>query len=583
MNQIFNIKTRVGLLTVFLVAVFFRSAAQLPETEILWDNFGVPHIYAKSTEAMYYAYGWSQMHSHANLILRLYGQARGKAAEYWGKEYLNSDKEIQLFKVPETGRKKASLQTAPFKSYFDAFVKGLNDYATAHPNEIGKEFRQVLPVTANDMHAHYTRIAFLEFLARADIDNSKQLITPGSNAIAIAPSKSASKSALLLANPHTLWSDLFSWYEAHLTAPGFDAYGASLVGSPTLNIAFNQHLGWTHTVNTIDASDRYELTLKDDGYVLDGKTIPFEKRYVTLKVREDDGTMREEKDTFLYSQQGPVIGEKNNKAYAVRIAGIDKPYGLVEYHKMAEAKTFAAFLSAVKMMQFGMMNIVYADGDGNIMYLFGGNVPVRTEGDWTFWSGTIDGSKSKYIWTKTHPYEDLPKLINPVTGFVQNANDPPWTCTYPVALDPKKFPAYMSPVYMGLRPQHAVKMVKDNPAISFDQLVAYKLNTEWEAGDRFLDDLLAAIEQYPDSLALKAATVLKAWDKSANADSKGAVLFEQWFYKIGNDLPKKPWSLAEPLTTPDGLSDPKRAVDLLVQTEKEVIQKYGSIDVAWAT
>lgn len=112
--------------------------------------------------------------------------------------------------------------------------------------------------------------------------------------MAIRPSRSASKNALLLTNPHLPWTDFFIFYEAHLNAPGFNAYGVSLVGFPTLNIAFNQYLGWTHTVNTIDASDRYELTLTADGYPLDGTTIPFEKKSDTIKIRQDDGTMQEE-------------------------------------------------------------------------------------------------------------------------------------------------------------------------------------------------------------------------------------------------------------------------------------------------
>jgi acyl-homoserine-lactone acylase len=74
---------------------------------------------------------------------------------------------------------------------------------------------------------------------------------------------------------------------------------------------------------------------------------------------------------------------------------------------------------------------------------------------------------------------------------------------------------------------------------------------------------------------------LKAWDKSANADSKGAVLFEQWFNKLNRDMYATPWSLATPVTTPDGLKDPEKAVELLVQAANEVIQKWGSLDIAY--
>lgn len=259
MQENFLLRTKRLLITTLLFSVFFTSQAQTSETEILWDNYGVPHIYGKSTEEMYYAFGWSQMQSHANLILQLYGQARGRAAEYWGKKYINSDKQIQLFNLPEQAKKNYNKQEAGYKVYLDAFVKGLNAYAKANPDNIGKEFQQVLPVTAYDVLAHSTRIVCLEFLGSGDIAISKRLITPGSNSIAIGPSRSESKNAMLLANPHLPWTDFFTFYEAHLNAPGFSAYGVSLIGFPGLNIAFNENFGWTHTVNTIDASDRYGI------------------------------------------------------------------------------------------------------------------------------------------------------------------------------------------------------------------------------------------------------------------------------------------------------------------------------------
>lgn len=581
MHKNFSYRIKTIVISAFLFSVAFTSKAQTSKTEILWDTYGVPHIYGKSQAEMYYAFGWSQMESHANLLLQLYGQARGRAAEYWGNKYLLSDKQIHLFNLPEQAKKSYALQRPTYKLYLDAFVKGLNAYAKAHPDKIGKEFQQVLPVTAYDVLAHNTRVICLEFLGRADIATSYRSLLPGSNSMAIAPSRSQSKNAMLLTNPHLSWSDFFTFYEAHLNAPGFSAYGVTLIGFPGLNIAFNQNLGWTHTVNTIDASDRYELTLKDDGYLLDDSKLLFEKRSVNIKVAQDDGTLKEENVIFKYSKHGPVIGEKNGKAYAVRIAGLENAFMAEQYHKMGMAKNLVEFETAVKMLQNPMFNIVYADKAGNIMYLFNGNVPVRMEGDWRFWNGTINGTSSKYIWNKTHPYNDLPKLLNPSTGFVQNANDPPWTSTYPVALDPKKFPAYMSPLDMGLRAQRAVNMIKDDASISYDELIGYKLNTEMEAAHRFLDDLFAAVDQFPDSTASKAVTVLTAWDKSSNADSKGAILFEQWFNKLNRDIVAKPWNLAEPLTTPDGFKDAKKAVELLVVAANEVVKKYGSLDVSY--
>ena len=73
-------------------------------TEILWDTWGVPHIFATENSSLFYALGWAQARSHGNLILRLYGQARGRGAEYWGERYLARDRWVRMMGIPERAR-----------------------------------------------------------------------------------------------------------------------------------------------------------------------------------------------------------------------------------------------------------------------------------------------------------------------------------------------------------------------------------------------------------------------------------------------------------------------------------------------
>ena len=193
-------------------------------------------------------------------------------------------------------------------------------------------------------------------------------------------------------------------FEAHLHTDQFNEYGTTLVGLPILFLAFNDNLGWTHTVNTLDAADRYELTLQNDGYLLDGQTIPFEKRTVTIKVKESNGTLTEQKMEIKISKQGPVLSEKDNKAIVFRIAGLENEKIFEEYDKMGKAKNLAEFEAALKMLQIPMFNVIYADKAGNIFYLFNGNIPKRPEGDFRFWRGIVDGTKSKLIWQETLHY-----------------------------------------------------------------------------------------------------------------------------------------------------------------------------------
>ena len=96
-------KKLVSISFFFLLCLSNNLSAQ-KKTEIIWDNYGVPHIDARNEAEMYYAFGWAQMHNHANLILQLYGQARGRAAEYWGESYLEADKLIHLCNLPDSAK-----------------------------------------------------------------------------------------------------------------------------------------------------------------------------------------------------------------------------------------------------------------------------------------------------------------------------------------------------------------------------------------------------------------------------------------------------------------------------------------------
>ena len=571
---------------IFALIVGNQSLSEAPKsTEILWDTYGVPHIYGKDAGSAFQAFGWAQMQSHGNLLLRLYAQARGRAAEYWGEKYLESDRWVLTMGVPERARSWYLAQSPTFRNYLDAFAAGINAYAQEHQDLISDEVEVVLPVKAEDVLAHLQRVLNFTFVV-----NPKQVALlsnqepkAGSNGWAIAPSHSQSGNAMLLANPHLPWSDLYLWYEAQMTAPGIDAYGAALVGIPVLEIAFNDNLGWTHTVNTFDGWDAYELKLVDNGYRFDGKVLPFQTKTLSLKVKQLDGTLHDQPLVVKSSVHGPVVTEKDGLAVALRVVGLDRPGVLQQWWDMARSKNLTQFQTVLQRLQLPMFTVMYADRYGHIMHLFNGQVPVRQKGDFKYWQGMIPGDTPTTLWTKIHPYKDLPRVIDPPSGWLQNTNDPPWTTTFPRVLSPDNYPSYMAPRGpMSFRSQRSAKMLSEDKHISFESMVKYKHSTRMELADRLLDDLMSAVRKHGDELARKAADVLSAWDASADTNSQGAVLFDSWVKQI--DLLtafSTPWNEKSPRTTPDGLADPLSAAQALSVAAAKVQKAYGRLDVAW--
>jgi acyl-homoserine-lactone acylase len=565
-------------------------SAPLPGgAEILWDRWGVPHVYAGSSPELFRAFGWAQAESHGDLVLRMYGQARGRAAEYWGGRYLDSDRLVRTLGIPGRADEWYAAQSPQYRRGLDAFAEGINAYARAHPERISDEAEAVLPVSARDVLAHVQRVIHFNFLGDPAVaaEGLGQLPPPaGSNAWAIGPARSESGRAMLLANPHLPWSGIFTWYEAQVVGPGVDAYGVTLVGFPFLGIAFNDHLGWTHTVNTLDAADAYELTLADGGYRWDGGVRPFESREEVIRVRQADGSFREERLAIRSSVHGPVLREQEGKAIAYRVAGLDQAGMVEQYWRMARATSREEFEAALSRLQMPMFTVMYADRAGNIMHIFNGRVPVRPRGGWEYWSGSVRGDTSAALWTATHSYGDLPRVLNPPTGWLQNANDPPWTTTFPQVLRPDAYPAYMAPRRMELRPQRSVRLLMADSSISFDEMIAYKHSTRAEAADRLLDPLLGAVQAAGTGSALRAAEVLARWDRGTDSGSRGAVLFQRWLSEYAARRGSGPlfasaWREDDPLGTPSGLADPAAAVAALAAAAAATDSTFGQLDVAW--
>ena len=275
--------------------------AQAPAkgTEILWDRYGIPHIFAPDHPSLFYAYGYAQMEAHSELLLRLYAQARGRGAEFYGEHYSTADRWVRTNGIPDTAKKWAAGQSAGVRAADRRrSCAGLNAWAAEHKADLSAEAQRR---AAGHASKTSTRTACGSSTTtgssiRQSCRRGWRAPTSrrhGSNEWAIAPSRSASGKAMLMSNSHLQWGDIHTYFEVQLTAPGVTSYGAVWVGFPVLRQCFTEYLGWTQTTNNPAESDLYRLVLKDGGYVLDGQVKPFETHTETIKVREANGSLRD--------------------------------------------------------------------------------------------------------------------------------------------------------------------------------------------------------------------------------------------------------------------------------------------------
>ena len=587
----------IRLLIVVALVLFGAPAQTLAQgpakgTEILWDRYGVPHIFAPDHASLFYAYGYAQMEAHSELLLRLYAQARGRGAEFYGAQYLEADRWVRTNDIPGTAKKWAAGQSQAFGPLIESFVRGLNAWASEHKADLSPEAQRVLPLSVEDVYAHCLRVIHYDWiinpsklqerLVRAEVE------THGSNEWAIGPSRSATGRAILMSNSHLQWGDIHTYFEVQLTAPGVTSYGAVWVGFPVLRQCFTEYVGWTQTTNNPAESDLYRLVLKDGGYVLDGQVKPFDTRTEIIKVREANGSLREERLQVQRSVHGPIVAERNGAPIAMRVAAIDRPKLFEQFWRMGLAKNLAEWQDGMRIQQLPLFNTAYADRDGHIAYVYNATLPVHPTGDYRFWQGVVPGDRSDLIATTIQPYDAIPKVIDPPTGWVQNSNDMPWTSVYPMMLDSTKFAAgFAAPQGITQRAQRGIRTLSTAPAkITFEDIKQWKLSTHVETADQFVDEIVATAKAMGTDRARRAADVLVKWDREAEVGSTGTLLFYTFMTAAGNSFDaiggfKVPTDDRRPLETPRGFKDPVKAMATLDRVAGDVEKEYGSLSVKW--
>ncbi len=570
--------------------------------EVRRTAFGVPHILAEDLAALGFGMAWVQLEDYGERVAVNLVRGRGELARYFGRDSLESD-----FAFRQTHARAVEtyhLLEPATRDLYRGFAAGANRYIQDHPDE----FPPWMPhdFTPHDVAALWVdetmEPAASRFLrarrARLRAADSLRQLGAGSNAWAFAPSRTTSRRAILLRNPHLNWNA--GYYEAQITVPGvINFYGDFRIGYPLyFDGGFNEYLGWATTNNNPDLEEVYAVDADPDWpdhYLFDGGSVPLERESITVLWKNGDGLSSETRDAWR-SPLGPVIARGEGKVYILRSAAWGEYRKTEQFLKMMRAGNLEEWKAAVRMRAHTESNLTYADRDGNIFYVWNATLPrrPRPSGNDT---AAVHARSSADIWTHIVPFDSLPHVLNPRSGYIQNANDPFHFTNLESPLDSTRYPPpdYPGPD-LGLRSQLSLMLVRQQRRVSLEDVVRLKHSYRMLAAERYKDDLLAAVRASNPSETVRAAVaLLERWDNTVSPESRGSTLFEAWVNRYvtpdagdtrrrterERDLITTPWSAAAPLTTPDGLADPARAASSFAWAVEETTQRYGSYDVAW--
>jgi len=620
--------TRLSLAAVMVVLSLEANArTQLdPATaDIRRTSFGVPHIRADNERGLGYGIGYAYAQDNLCLLANEVVTVNGERSRYFGAQqftveerenqvsdvffnWLNTSQAVDAFWQSQPGEVRDLMQ-----GYVAGYNRSLKERrARGLPQQCQGEW--VRDISVQDLVKLTRRLLveggigqFAEALAGAmppkavarnagasasfhlaDRRIQRFALDRGSNAVAVGSERSFNGRGMLLANPHFPWVGGMRFYQMHLTIPGkLNVMGAALPGLPMINIGFNQHLAWTHTVDSSKHFTLYRLQLdpKDPTrYLLDGQSLPMQQQTVTVQARQPDGQIRAVSRVVYSSRFGPIVQwpgklDWNDQfAYSLRDANLDNDRVLQQWYAMNRATSLPQFQDSVRKIQgIPWVNTLAADDQGQTLYMNLSVVPNVNAAKLAQCSDpriglqmiVLDGSNSACAWDidpaaaqkGIYAAEQMPQLLR--KDFVQHSNDSAWMA------NPTQPLTGFSPLIsqdgqpLGLRSRFALARLaalqKGGPIGPVDLQHMVMDDQVYQAG-QVMPDLLQFCERElgSDAPTLEAlCSSLKTWDRHANLDSGlGFVHFQNLMAALQEvpDVWRVAFDATDPQNTPRGLA-----------------------------
>lgn len=573
-------------------------------TEIIRDDFGVPHIYGKTDADAVFGMLYAQCEDDFNRVERNYIWAIGRLAEVEGESALYSDVRARLYMTKEEAIENFDKSPKWLQDLCVAFADGVNYYLKTHPEvkpkllthfepwmpmyfsegSIGGDIERVSTRKISDFYSNQSsdKLAIHNGLIRP---NDKE--PRGSNGFAISGSKTKSGNAMLLINPHT---SFFFRGELHVVSEeGLNAYGATTWGQFFIYQGFNEKTGWMHTSTGTDIIDEFEETIvkneKGLHYKYGKELKPVDSVKVSLNYKSEQGLAS--KDFTLYrTHHGPITHKNGDKWVSTAlmwspVKALEQSFTRTkksnydEFHEMMDIKTNSS------------NNTVYADADGTIAYYHGNFIPKR---DVQFdYSKPVDGSNPKTDWQGLHDLEETIHLKNPGNGWIQNCNSTPFTSAAEFSPKKEDYPYYMATYPENFRGMHAIPLLQAADSLTLDSLIDLAYDPYLPGADKLISGLLEAYKQYPNQrkTTKEALELLKKWDFTVSKESVAMTLTQFYLntYYSSGKVPRmtgnKRSTRLQRFEYMSSTSSKKERIEVFRTALLKLTQDFGSWNTPW--
>ena len=553
---------------------------------VRYDERGVPHIRAENDTDLYRALGYVHAQDRLFQMEVLRRLARGELAEVLGPKLLDTDKLMRSLRIRERAETYlANLdKQSPSFIAMQAYLDGINQYQDSHAKPVEFDVLGIpkRPFTAQDtisiagymaysfaaafrteplltfvrdqLGPEYLNIFDLDWqpkgvlngpapaLASADWKDlnalarlSEQALADnglpqfeGSNAWAVAGSRTQSGKPLLAGDPHIRFSAPSVWYEAHLSAPGFELYGHYQALMPFASLGMNHDFGWSITMFQNDDLDLIAEKVNPDN----PNQVWYRGNWVDMTTSEQQIAVKGQAPVTLVLRQsphGPIVNDAlgsgvGKTPIAMWWAFLESQNPILEgFYQLNRADTLAKARGAASKIQAPGLNVVWANAKGDIGWWAAAQLPKRPAGvsPWFI----LDGSTTEADKDGFYPFSANPQEENPARGYIVSANFQPLS---PTGME---IPGYYN---LADRGQQLNRQLSDN-TMKWDLENSQKLQlgTTTAYGPRLLAPLLPVLrEVLKDTAELKLVDQLAQWKGDYPLDSTSATLFNQFLFNL---------------------------------------------------
>ncbi|MFX0187043.1 MAG: penicillin acylase family protein [Candidatus Hodarchaeota archaeon] len=530
------------------------------EVEILWDKWGIPHIYAKSLEDAYCAQGY--IHARHRLWqMELFRRlTTGEISELTGNVTLDMDKHYKIIGLHRIARncverllkEPDNEQLQLLQSYITGVNAGIEKARINPPIEFSvleikpREWKledsfKIVSLIEWGLSGNYPLELLREHLVMklgpemADkiipLYSGAKLENPiGSNGWVIGPNKSVSGSVLFANDPHLPLTVPAIWILIHLNCPDLNVFGSSFPGLPGVVLGHNKRIAWGCTNVSADNVDLFKLELNPENE----NQYLYNEQWIDFEIIEEPITIREEPNPIpfkvLMTKFGPVVEyfEIDNKIYRIKLPGkyalrwssfgAKLEDNLEGFLKINKALNWDEFRDGTKLMTITPQNFLYGDIDGNIGHQHGGKIPTRKYGNGAM---VTPGTDEKYNWCGLVPFEKMFSVFNPDYSFVYTAN-----------YNEDKAPngALISQDSIGFYRQKRLKnLLQSKEKFSIEDIKNFQNDQFSEEAAELLPIMLKKVKSKAISKIIpEIISILEKWDYKLTSKSVAGTIYKVW-------------------------------------------------------